>query len=206
MFSFLHAFGGRRREHLSRTRETAHGAGLDGEIETISRGTLALRILIVLGALAAALALAWLWLSPTRVETMVVKHLAISPGPLALDDSTRLLGFLISMLPMSVLFYALYEAFRLLSDVARGQVFTGTMTVRLRRIGLAVIALGLVRPLSAALVGVALTSARAPGARELAIGVSFDDYMIALFGGLILILAQVMLQATRLADEHRQIV
>jgi hypothetical protein len=167
---------------------------------------LALRILIVLGAIAAALALAWLWLSPVRVETMVVKHLAISPGPLALDDGTRLLGFLISMLPMSALFYALFEAFRLLSDVASGQVFTPMMTVRLRRIGLAVIVLGLMRPLSAALVGVALTSARAPGARELAIGVSFDDYMIALFGGLILILAQVMLQATRLADEHRQIV
>ncbi len=165
-----------------------------------------MRVLIVLGGACSALPLAWLWLSPLRVETMVVRHLPISPGPLALDDGTRLLGFLISMLPMSVLIYALFEAFRLLSNVGRGQVFTNDTAARLRRIGLAIIALALIRPLTGAVLGIALTAGRGPGARELAIGLSLDDYMIAVFGGLFLILAQVMLQATRIADEHRQIV
>ena len=40
----------------------------------------------------------------------------------------------------------------------------------------------------------------------LVIGLGLDDYMIAVFGGLILAIGHVMVEARRLADDNRQIV
>ncbi|MEQ1612422.1 MAG: DUF2975 domain-containing protein, partial [Hyphomicrobiaceae bacterium] len=117
-----------------------------------------------------------------------------------------LAGFAVSMIPMTVLLYLLHQAYALFDAFRLGNVFTADAPVRLRRIGSCMVALALLRPLAATLLGLALTWSNPPGQRILAIAISIDDYMIAAFGGLVLAIGHVMVDAARLADDNRQIV
>lgn len=161
---------------------------------------------VAIGGALAELALAWVWLSPDYVQAFIIPHLGLAGVTANLDGSTRLTGFLVSMIPLSVLFYALHQAYELFDSSRLGKVFTDDAPVRLRRIGLCMIALSVLRPITGALLGLALTATSPSGQHILSIGVSIDDYMIALFGGLILAIAHVMVEAARLADDHRQII
>ena len=85
-------------------------------------------------------------------------------------------------------------------------MFTTDAPVRMRRIGLCILVLALLRPLTSTMLGLILTSANPPGQRILALSIGIDDYMIAALGGLVLAIGHVMTEATRIADENRQIV
>jgi Protein of unknown function (DUF2975) len=161
---------------------------------------------VALGGALAELALVWVWVSPTLVELLVVPRLGLGAGSVTLDGWTRFAGFAICMLPMAVLGYMLYQAFALFDGYRVGNVFTDAAPIHLRGIGISMLALAVLRPLATTLLGVALTMSNPPGQRILSIGVSIDDYMIAAFGGLVLAIGHVMVQAKLLADEHRQIV
>lgn len=161
---------------------------------------------VAIGGALAEFILAWVWISPTYVESFVVPHLELSAVPVTLTGNTRLLGFLVSMIPLSVLFYALHQAYELFDGFRLGRIFTDDAPIRLRRIGLCMIALAILRPITGTLLGLVLTASNPAGQKVLALGISVDDYMIALFGGLILAIAHVMLEAARMADDHRQII
>jgi Protein of unknown function (DUF2975) len=161
---------------------------------------------VVVGGLFAEVALAWMWLKPAWVQTIVAPHLGLSGVPVAVDLSTRLAGLAISMIPMTVLFYMLYQAYALFDAFRVGDVFNAETPVRLRRIGLCMMSLALLRPLTAMLLGLALTWANPPGQRILAVTFSIEDFMVAIFGGLVLAIGHVMVEATRLAEDNRQFV
>jgi hypothetical protein len=161
---------------------------------------------VATGAVAGLATLAWVWLSPQLVETLLAPRLGTGWEPVALDGWTRAGGFALSMIPMTVLLYLLHEAYRLFDSYRLGLVFTDLAPVRLRRIGACMIALAPIRPITNALLGVLLTAQNPPTLRIFAIGLSIDDYMIAAFGGLILAIGHVLVEAKRIADENRQIV
>lgn len=163
-------------------------------------------VIVAVGGALAELALAWVWLVPTYVEALVVPRLGLGSVPVVLDGWTRLSGFTVSMLPMAVLFYLLHQAYELFDAYRVGDVFTDAAPVRLRRIGLSMVALALLRPITTTLLGIVLTVANEPGQSIVSVGVSIDDYMIAAFGGLIVAISHVMVEAKRLADENRQII
>jgi Protein of unknown function (DUF2975) len=161
---------------------------------------------IAIGGALAEVALAWIWLFPDYVTALVVPHLGLMGAPVALDFGTRLAGFFVCMIPLSVIFFASHQAFGLFENFRLGEVFTTDAPVRLRRIGLSMLALAVLQPLTSALLGVVLTASNPEGQRILAIGISMNDYAFALFGGLILAIAHVMVQAKTIADEHQQII
>lgn len=161
---------------------------------------------IALGGALAEIALAWVWLTPSWVETYVAPRLGLHGVAVDLDGATRLAGFAISMMPMAVLLYLLHQAYALFDSFRLGDVFNAMSPVRLRRIGLCMVALALLRPITATLLGLALTWSNPPGQRILSVAVSIDDYMIGAFGGLILAIGHVMVEAARIADDNRQIV
>lgn len=163
-------------------------------------------VVIAVGGALAEIALAWVWLTPSWVEAYVAPRLVLRDVPVALDAATRLTGFAISMIPMAVLLYMLHQAYALFDAFRLGHVFNAMSPVRLRRIGLCMVALALLRPITATLLGLALTWSNPPGQRILAVAVSTDDYMIGAFGGLILAIGHVMVEAARIADDNRQIV
>ncbi|MEQ1695095.1 MAG: DUF2975 domain-containing protein [Hyphomicrobiaceae bacterium] len=159
-----------------------------------------------IGGALAELVLAWVWFWPSTVETLVVPHLGLPIASVSLDGTTRLMGFLASMVPLGVLLYALHQAYQLFDRYRLGEVFSPEAPVRLRRIGFCMIALGVLRPLTNTALGLILTAHALPGQRILAIAISLDDYMIAAFGGLVLAIGHVMVAAASMADEHSKII
>jgi hypothetical protein len=163
-------------------------------------------IIIAAGAVLAEAALVWVWAVPAYVSDYVVPRLGLVNVPVAVDGVTRLEGFTISMIPMLLLFYMLHQAYELFDSYRHGNVFAAEIPERLRCIGLSLIALAVLRPVTGAWIGAVLTASNPAGQRILAIGLSIDDYMIAALGGLLLALARVLLEANRLSEENRQIV
>lgn len=161
---------------------------------------------VAIGGALAELALAWVWLSPDYVQAFVVPHLGLGGAAVSLDRVTRALGFAVSMLPLSVLFYALHQAYELFDGYRLGRILNADAPVRLRRIGFAMLVLAVLRPLANTLLGCVLTASNPEGQRILAIQLTIDDYMIAAFGGLILAIGHAMAEAARIADDHRQII
>jgi Protein of unknown function (DUF2975) len=182
------------------SRPSFYGAGPLGRLSAW------MCIVVAFGGALAEIALVWVWLTPSWVEAFVAPHLGLRDVPLALDLATRIAGFAISMIPMSVLLYMLLQAYGLFDAFRIGNLFTADAPVRLRRIGSCMVVLAFLRPLTAMLLGLALTLANAPGQRILAVQISIDDYMIAAFGGLVLAIGHVMVEAVRIADDNRQIV
>ena len=161
---------------------------------------------VAIGGALAELALAWIWLFPDYVESLVVPQLGLGPVPVVLTWQTRLAGFAVSMIPLSVLVYALHQAYELFNCYRLGDIFNAQGPARLRRIGFSMLLLAVLRPITNMLLGIILTISNPPGQQIVALSVSLDDYMIATFGGLILAIGHVMVEAKRLADDHSQIV
>lgn len=172
----------------------------------IRRLSLIMQIVVVVGAVFAELGFAWVWMSPSIVEELVVSRLQIPLADVSLDGPTRALGFLISSLPLMVIFFALYQAFLLFAGYRKGEIFTSDASGRLRRIALAIIAAVLMSPVVQAALSVLLTAGAAPGRRHLVLQFSFNDYLVAALGGLLLAIALVMAEAVRIAKENREIV
>lgn len=159
----------------------------------------------IIGA-AAELALVWVWLSPDTVASLVVPRLGLGHASVLIDGWTRFACFAVSMVPMSVLLFMLRQTFELFDAYRRGEVFTDDAPRRLRHIGMSLMALAVLQPLSAALIGTIMTAANPPGQRILAIGIGLGDVLIGVAGGLVLAIGHVMVEAKRLADDNRQIV
>jgi Protein of unknown function (DUF2975) len=175
-------------------------------IDRLGRLSTFMCAVVVVGGFLAELGLIWIWVSPAAVETLVVPGLGLQDMPVTFDVWTRTMGFAVCTVPMTVLVWLLYHAYALFDGYRLGHLFTDEAPVRLRRIGLSLLALALLRPVTATLLGVVLTLSNAPGQRLLAIGISIDDYIIAAIGGLLLSIGHVMVEAKRLADDNRQIV
>jgi hypothetical protein len=175
-------------------------------VKSLARLSLIMCWVVVAGAALSELTLVWVWLSPEIIKEFAVPRLGLAGATVSLEPATRLAGFAVSMIPLAVLLYLLFEAYRLFDAYRRGDIFADAAPMRLRRIGLCMVALGFLQPLTRALLGIVLTISNPPGMRMLAIGFGIEDYMIAALGGLILAIGHVMVEATRLADENRQIV
>jgi hypothetical protein len=161
---------------------------------------------VAVGGALAELALIWVWLSPSLVEAYVTPRLGLGDVPANTDGARRLAGFCISMIPMLVLFLMLDQAYRLFDAFRQGQTFPDDGPMRLHRIGKCMIAIALLRPLALMLLALALTIGNPEGQVIVAIGLTIDDYMIALFGGLVLAIGHVMMEGKRISDENREFI
>ena len=175
-------------------------------IDRIRRLSLIMQGVVIAGALFAELALAWVWLSPGIIESIILPRLGLSPADIVLDGRTRLYGFLISSLPLTVVFYALYQAFFLFAGYRRGEIFTLRAAERLRNIALAVIGAIFMSPFVQGALSAALSFGAAPGKRAITMSFSLQDYLVAALGWLLLAIAYVMAEAVRIAKENREII
>lgn len=172
----------------------------------LSRLAAVMCFVVAIGGALSELALAWVWLSPSWITKYVAPHAGVDPALVQVDWSVQAAGFAVSMLPLGVLLYALHQAYGLFDGYRRGELFPDSAPRRLRRIGVAMIVLAVLRPLTVAALGAVLTSGNPPGQRLFVLGFSVEDYMIAVFGGLLLAIGHVMTEAKRLADDNSQIV
>lgn len=172
----------------------------------LSRLAAIMCVAVAFGGAFAEIALAWVWLSPAYIKQFVAPHVGLEAASVSLIWHTQLAGFAVSMIPLGVLLFALHQAYGLFDAYRCGELFPDSAPQRLRRIGLSMLALAVLRPVTAALLSAVLTYANPPGAKMLVIGLSLDDYMIGALGGLILAIGHVMVEAKKLADDAREII
>jgi len=175
-------------------------------MDRIRRLSLIMQVVVIVGSLLVELGLVWIWLSPEIIMSVVLEHLGLSGSDVVLDVRARVLGFLISTLPFSLLFYALYQAFCLFAGYRRGEFFTSRAARRLRHIALSVIGGIFLKPLVQAALSAALTYGAGHGNRLIVMGFSSQGYLMGALGGLLLAIAYVMAEAVRIAEENQKII
>jgi Protein of unknown function (DUF2975) len=127
------------------------------------------------------------------------RHLTLTPGRLAV-------GAAITAVPVSVLLFGLWQARALFAGFAEGRIFTLASARRLRDFAACVMAQAILGPISSTALLLAFTYDNPPGTRQLSIGLSSNDYLALIVGGVLLAVAWVMVEATRIADEHASFV
>jgi hypothetical protein len=123
-----------------------------------------------------------------------------------LDFAARLGGLAASLLPASVSVFALWQMWSLFGCFAQGELLARRPAQHLRLLGLGLCALAPAQPLGQTLAILALTWGNPKGERQLWFGLSSDHYLALLFGLLLLALAQVLLEAARVADENAEFI
>jgi hypothetical protein len=121
--------------------------------------------------------------------------------------STRIVAFLIYLAHSSVLAYGLFAAAGLFRRFADGLAFTPATGRLLRCVGIALLAHLLLGPLVHTLL-VLVATWHGPGEHVLTVGLglSSEGMLTALVAALLIALGHVLLEAARLAEDHRQIV
>jgi len=125
---------------------------------------------------------------------------------LALTPRSVATAAAVTAVPVGVLLYGLWQARALFVDFASGRVFTLTSARHLRNFAASVLAQAILGPVSSTALLLAFTFDNPPGRRQLAIALSTNDYLALIIGGVLLAVAWVMVEATRIADEHASFV
>ncbi|WP_298829217.1 DUF2975 domain-containing protein [uncultured Piscinibacter sp.] len=128
------------------------------------------------------------------------------PGSLArlvvIVRALCVLGALLSLLPVALGLYALWQLWRLFAEYGAGRVFGRVALAHLRRFAWALLGIAVLAPLVRAATSVALTMGNPPGRRMLVLGFSWNDYMAVLLAAVLIAIATVMAEAVRVAEEN----
>ena len=141
----------------------------------------------------------WIAQSVSRLGTFIIYPERVGPG-------TRLLGFLISMIPASLLLYGLWHLREAFERFGRGEFFTPETIACIRTFALMLALQALARPIATALLSVVLTIPNPPGERALAISIGSGELEILFVGAVFFAIAHLMAEGRRLADDNAQIV
>lgn len=151
-----------------------------------------------------ALALLWVYadVSILKIAILLPDDISIA----ALTPLTRVLGFLVSMIAASVVLYGLAQLRHLFRHYQRGHIFTEYALIRLRKFAWSLLLVGLLRPLTGAALSVLLSINNPPGQRTLALTVGSNDIALLFISGVFIVIAWIMAEGVRLADENAQII
>ncbi|SPA54687.1 DUF2975 domain-containing protein [Cupriavidus taiwanensis] len=176
------------------------GAALH-RIRTLSR---TMQRLTTFGGAVALVSAAWIWFGSSAAELeRVVRGIthASTAYPVQVLPMHRAAGFLATGIGLTLLICVLHQARRMFVAFGRGEVLTIDTAIRLRRMALALTAMGPAIPLIRLLTGVALVGV--PGKPYWIIAITLSDYFVSLLGGLLLAIAWAMLEAVRIAEENK---
>jgi hypothetical protein len=170
-------------------------------LPALSRSLIAVvRVLCLAGAITLVAVPIWFWTSPEWVERLGEQLAGVRET--SIDARTLQLGALVSLLPIGLGLYALWQLWSLFALYARGRVFSAGALARLRRFAWALLAAALLAPLVRAAMSVVLTWGNPPGRRHLVVGFSWNDYMAVLLAVVLIAIATVMAEAVRIAEEN----
>lgn len=124
----------------------------------------------------------------------------------ALPPLFRLFGFLVTMIPGAIGIYGLIALRRLFDACRAGAIFAAGNALNLRAFAVSVVASALAKIMIGPVLSVLVSWHNPPGTRELAITLSSDDLGALFVGFLFLVVAWIMAEAQRLAEDNAQIV
>jgi hypothetical protein len=160
--------------------------------------------LTLLGALLVAGGAVWVLLDPTAGADWAKPFRDASSA--AMGQSARRLGAGLMLLPAGFLLFGLFHLWRLFDLYAQGAALTVGAQRVLRTLALIVLAAAVLRPFHNALLSVVATIDNPPGQRALTVSFGTEDYFLLLLGLVLTVIASVMADAVRAAEENRSFV
>lgn len=119
-----------------------------------------------------------------------------------LNVSTKIFGFLITMIPTLVFEFILYFLIKLFRLYERGEIFTSNNVRYIKYTGYALLIGQLLNPVYQALLTAILTLQNPPGQRIMSISISGTDVGIILVALLIILISWIMAEGCRLQEEQ----
>ncbi|QCK88095.1 DUF2975 domain-containing protein [Phreatobacter aquaticus] len=148
----------------------------------------------------------WVWTDRALVETLLAPQFGLAGRAVSVTPMVQLAGLALSAPPLALLIYMLLQARAVFRGFAVGMRFTDLVATRVSRIGLILVAKGLLAPLWRAAAGVVLTLGNPPGQKILVIAISSDDVLWAIVGALLVAIGWTLREAARIAEEHASFV
>lgn len=169
-----------------------------------------LHVFVTLGGLlgAAALLASPIWMTEPWLLALASFQWRVAPEhlPTHLPTDSLWLTRVALLLPGPLGLAGLWQLRRLLAHYRQGALFDLHAARLLRSVGLWLTGMGALQTLTPTLGALALTLHNPPGHRILALSVNFENYTVLLFGTLIVLLASVMVEAARIAQENQEFV
>lgn len=176
------------------------------QADRLRRFSHVMAIMTSIGMVLIAVAICLVFVIPEWTRNLLLARLGEAGNDLALTPGHVAAGAAITAVPVAVLLYGLWQVRALFADFASGRVFTLTSARRLRDFAACVLAQAVLGPVSSTALLLAFTISNPPGSRQLGISLSVNDYLALIVGGVLLAVAWVMAEATRIADEHASFV
>lgn len=174
--------------------------------DRLRRFSKAMAMLTTLGMLLIAIAMIAVFLVPDWTRNLLLARLGQAGHDLSLSPGRVIAAAAITAVPVGVLLFGLWQVRTLFLNFVDGHVFTLASARLLRDFAGAVLAQAVLGPLSSTALMLAFTLDNPPGNRQLVIALSMHDYLALIVGGVLLAVAWVMMEATRIADENASFV
>jgi hypothetical protein len=120
----------------------------------------------------------------------------------AIPFAYRLAALVVELIPAALVVWALLELYRLFVSYAQGQVFSQTALRSLSRVAMLMFLQVLLSFVAEAPITYFLSLARPPGHREITLTFGSHDASFLFMAGAVLVIARVMAEARRVADEN----
>ena len=172
-----------------------------GRIRTVSA---VMRSFCTIGIVAIPVTLAafWTFMSPEAIQDVRGHDYDVA----ALPPLYRLAAFLVSMIPGAIGVYGLIALRRLFGAFRSGAIFAAGNALDLRTFALSVVGSVLAKIVTVPALSVIVSWHNPPGTRVLEVSFRSEDLQALFIGCLFLVVAWIMAEAQRLAEDHAQIV
>lgn len=184
---------------------TPSAAAAHSASERLRRMSFWMQVLVAIGAVILILVPAYFWTAEQEVLNKAAADLlpaSAAATPLVITPHVRAGALAVVSANVALGLFALWQVWHLFAAYGRGVVFGPDASLRMRRLAWALVAVAFVRPLTQTLVVLLLTWHNPPGQRQLVIGLSWDDYLSLLFGGLLFAMSWAMAEARRIELEN----
>jgi len=161
--------------------------------------------LSTLGFVIVPLVVAYAFIDPDNSKWMMFAYEGVklsSSQPLAL----RLLALVCALAPTAFTMWALWSLRRLFLLYAKGSVFSAEALEALNHVAVALFAGVVVAFIMQAPISLALSWPRGAGHREISLSFGSGDVVRLFMAGVVLVIARVMAEARRVADENAKFV
>ncbi|MEO3431070.1 DUF2975 domain-containing protein [Pelagibius sp. CAU 1746] len=147
-----------------------------------------------------------LWIDRESLRAMVETEILTPDTAYALTNLTVTAGLLVGAIPAGLSLWGLWNAARLFFGYSKGAVFTDAAGHRLKRMGMALALLPVAQIAITAALSLIFTMDNPAGQRQLSITLNQTHLLVGIAGCMLIVIGWVMAEATRIADDNRQIV
>jgi hypothetical protein len=165
-----------------------------------------MEVVTIVGLVGIPLSMLALWLfDPILFRNAPALHAVVRSDP-EFPIWLRLSAWAVTMIGAAPLLFGLDRLRRLFALYREGRVFVPAAARRLHAFAAAVIAMAVVQPIAGAALSVLLTIDNPPGQRQFSIAFGSGELQTLFVGVLFLVIATIMREAIRIADENAQFV